>query len=114
MNRNYRYTHRELAGSDTQCKQCHLPIWHQRRWSHFKLYFYAAVLHVIEQASQSFGSRDAAFEHFPFLQGYYDELATQGLDGLAAGKLEAWWRDSLRAWEDGVPEHLPLRALREG
>ena len=34
---------------------------------HFKLYFYAAVLHVIEQTAQSFGSREAAFEHFPFL-----------------------------------------------
>jgi len=80
---------------------------------HFKLYFYAAVLHVIEQASQSLGSREAAFEHFPFLEGYYDELAKQGLEGLATGKLETWWRDSLRAWEDRVPSHLPLRALRE-
>lgn len=80
---------------------------------HFKLYFYAAVLHVIEQASSTFGSREAAFEHFPFLEGYYDELAAQGLDGLATGKMEAWWRDSLRIWEDRVPGHLPLRALRE-
>jgi ATPase family associated with various cellular activities (AAA) len=80
---------------------------------HFKLYFYAAVLHVIVQASQSLGSRETAFEHFPFLEGYYDELATQGLEGLAEGKLEVWWRDTLRAWEDNVPGHLPLRALRE-
>ena len=49
---------------------------------HFKLYFYAAVLHLIEQVSQSFGSREAAFEQFPFLDDYYDELATQGLEGL--------------------------------
>src|SRR5947209_15723918 len=80
---------------------------------HFKLYFYAAVLHVIEQASHSFGSREAAFEHFPFLEGYYDELATQGLEGLAMGKLETWWHDALHIWEDRLPNHLPLRALRE-
>src|SRR6266571_222995 len=80
---------------------------------HFKLYFYAAVLHLIERVSQSFGSREAAFEQFPFLTGYYDELATQGLGGLASGDLAAWWRDSLHAWEDIVPGHLPLRALRE-
>ena len=55
---------------------------------HFKLYFYAAVLHLIEQVSQSFGSREAAFEQFPFLDGYYDELATQGLEGLASGNLD--------------------------
>jgi hypothetical protein len=80
---------------------------------HFKLYFYAGVLHVIEQASSTFGSREDAFEHFPFLEGYYDELATQGLEGLTTGMLEAWWCDALRAWEDSVPSHLPLRALRE-
>ncbi len=80
---------------------------------HFKLYFYAAVLHLIEQVSQSFGSREAAFEQFPFLDGYYDELATQGLEGLASENLAAWWRDSLHAWEETIPGHLPLRALRE-
>src|SRR5436305_5063016 len=80
---------------------------------HFKLYFYAAVLHLIEQVSQSFGSREAAFEQFPFLDDYYDELATQGLEGLASGNLATWWRDSLHAWEETIPAHLPLRALRE-
>src|SRR6266566_10057664 len=80
---------------------------------HFKLYFYAAVLHLIERVSLTFGSREAAIEHFPFLEGYYDELAAQGLEGLAEGKLEAWWRDSLHTWEDEAPGHLPLRSLRE-
>ncbi len=80
---------------------------------HFKLYFYATVLHLIVRVSSTFGSREAAIEHFPFLEGYYDELATRGLEGLAAGKPEAWWRDSLCTWEDKVPAHLPLRALRE-
>ena len=80
---------------------------------HFKLYFYAAVLHLIEQVSQLLGSGEAAFEQFPFLDGYYDELATQGLEGLASDDLATWWRDSLYAWEEGVPDHLPLRALRE-
>lgn len=46
---------------------------------HFKLYFYAAVLHLVQQVSLSLGSHEAAFEQFPFLGGYYDELAKQGL-----------------------------------
>ena len=87
---------------------------------HFKLYFYAAVLHLIEQLSQAFGSRQTAFEQFPFLEGYYDELATQALTGLASEDLEIWWRDALYTWEQTIPtaraelrQMLPLRALRE-
>src|SRR5579864_2135054 len=80
---------------------------------HFKLYFYAAVLHLIEQVSQAFGAREAAFEHFPFLKGYYDELAAQGLHSSVGEEPELWWRAALRAWEEDVPGHLPLRALRE-
>ena len=80
---------------------------------HFKLYFYAAVLHLIEQVAQAFGSREAAFEQFPFLDGYYGELAARGLVGPASDNRETWWSDALYAWEESVPAHLPLRALRK-
>src|SRR5713226_652314 len=81
--------------------------------AHFKLYFYAAVLHIIEQIARLFGSRQAAFEQFPFLAGYDSELAKQGSAGLVSADLAAWWSDALSAWEETVPGHLPLRALRE-
>ena len=83
------------------------------RVEHFKLYYYAAVLHLLEQVVQSFGSREDAFEQFPFLVGYHDELAAQGLDGQTLSEAIHSWRDALLTWEEAIPEHLPLRALRE-
>lgn len=80
---------------------------------HFKLYFYAAVLHVLEQVSLSFDSREAALEQFPFLLGYHEELMAYGPGEVAESETEVWWRDALRAWEETVTGHLPLRALRE-
>src|SRR6185295_17686217 len=67
----------EYAGmiSSTQ-PFCDLP---QTPDTHFKLYFYAAVLRVIEQVMQSFDSPEATFEQFPFLAGYMNELAWHGL-----------------------------------
>ena len=50
--------------------------------SHFKLYFYAAVLRVLAQVSQSLGSLEAVFEQFPFLVGYSEELAAFGLERI--------------------------------
>ncbi len=80
---------------------------------HFKLYFYAAVLHLLDQVFRSCGSREAALERFPFLVGYNDELAEAGLDGLNSDEAAGWWRDALYAWEETVAAHLPLRALRQ-
>src|SRR5262245_14191761 len=80
---------------------------------HFKLYFYAAVAHLIEQVSQSCGSHQATFEQFPFLAGYYDELVGRGLEELSGDAAAGWWCNSLQAWEETVSTHLPLWALRE-
>lgn len=80
---------------------------------HFKLYFYAGVLKVLEQVFQILGTREAAFERFPFLAGYNDELAAGGLDGLTSGEACVWWLDALGAWEENAGGHLPLRALRQ-
>ena len=56
---------------------------------HFKLYFYSAILHVIDHMVQLFGSQDVACERFPFLAGYVKELAQIGLDGLSMAQVVA-------------------------
>jgi hypothetical protein len=81
--------------------------------THFKLYFYAAVHHLIEQCRHQCGSPQATFETFPFLRRYYDELAAYGLDRLSSSETSEWWANALRDWEEGVALHLPLRALKQ-
>ncbi|MBZ4422619.1 ATP-binding protein [Myxococcus sp. RHSTA-1-4] len=76
---------------------------------HFRLYYFAAVSRVLSRVAAGFPSEATAFEEFPFLAGYRDELAALG----AAGRDEAWWQAALAAWERRVPGHLPVRALRE-
>src|SRR5215213_4284165 len=81
---------------------------------HFKLCFYAAVLRVIKQCFETYGSRDAAFEQFPFLAGYNLELGSHGMDELSCDEACRRWDEGLRAWEAETDAHLPLRALCEG
>src|SRR5438128_1855830 len=81
--------------------------------SHFRLYYFAAVLHVFDQLSASFGTRAAALEQFPFLAGYQAEVDGVGLEGLHSAAADSWWRDALAGWERSVSVHLPLRALRQ-
>jgi len=52
---------------------------------HFRLFFYAAVLNLLHHVTQVFGSGDAAFERFPFLAEYNNELAENGLAGVRSG-----------------------------
>ena len=75
--------------------------------THFKLFLYAVVLQCIEQIGLLLGSREKALEHFPFLANYLAEVVRYGapVDALE-------WAAQLSTWEDGVDEHLPLRALR--
>jgi len=80
---------------------------------HFKLYFYAAVLHILEQVAQSFESHEAMFEQFPFLVGYHDELASRGLDGQTLDAAKVWWHHALDAWEGKMDAPLPICALRK-
>jgi hypothetical protein len=80
---------------------------------HFKLYFYAAVLHILEQVAQSFESHEAMFEQFPFLVGYHDELASRGLDGQTLEAAKVWWHDALAAWEGTIDTPLPICSLRK-
>src|SRR5215208_5624523 len=79
---------------------------------HFTLYFYAAVLRVLEQAATHFGSAEAATGRLPFLAGYFDELAGRGLEGVGFGEAHGRWRATIDAWERTAPGRLPLAALR--
>jgi ATPase family associated with various cellular activities (AAA) len=78
---------------------------------HFTLYFYAAVLELLARLARECG--DAAFERWPFLAGYNNQLVAQGLAGRAVDAAPASWRETIDDWERGTGEHLPLRALRE-
>src|SRR5262249_29622326 len=76
-------------------------------------YFYAAVLQLIAHLTHTLGSWAATFEHFPFLTGYGDELAAYDLYGLTVDGAAQRWREALYVWEEAVPGHLALSALRE-
>ena len=80
---------------------------------HFKLYFYAAVSHVIQQLVLSVESVDDTFAKFSFLLGYLEEIAGREPDGLSAPDTSEWWRTTLNEWEESAHVHLPLRALRQ-
>jgi hypothetical protein len=80
---------------------------------HFKLHFYAAVVHVIDQVCLSSESQETVLEQFPFLAGYINELAGHGLNGVAHDEAPGRWEEALHTWEQSVPGHLPLRALGE-
>jgi hypothetical protein len=79
---------------------------------HFKLYYFAAVLRLLEQVATAFGSFEAAVEHFPFLAGYQEEVFQEGREAEFWRQAESWWWLAVEAWEDTITDHLPLRALR--
>ena len=77
---------------------------------HFKLYFYAAVLRLIEHVTQALGSFAATFEQFPFLTGYRDELAAHGLNGLTLdGASQLVARRVIRLGSNGPRAFTPAR-----
>ena len=78
---------------------------------HFKLYFYAALLDVLDHVTCFFNSQEAALIEFPFLAVYQNQLAGCGLEGKSIEEGKQWWRDALTEWEMAIIDHLPLRAL---
>ncbi len=79
---------------------------------HFKLYYYAAVLHLIDRVVQQSDPPGAIFERFPFLTGYVNELASCGLEGVSTADALPWWRTRLLEWEEQTTAFLPIRALQ--
>ena len=80
---------------------------------HFVLYFYAAILQLLEQARDHCGSAEAADERFPFLAGYFEELVANGLDGASFHEASASWARAVAEWEECAPVALPLAVLRQ-
>src|SRR3954454_15413452 len=100
-----------LGKSMSQRPFAHLPFTAE---AHFRLYFYAALVQILEKVFQAFDSAEAAFEEFPFLESYFGELAANGLDQMEVGEADEWWEETLRDWEIRAGgRFFPLCALRE-
>jgi len=80
---------------------------------HFRLYFYAAVLRLLEHCARTFDSWEEVFKEHPFLLGYYQELTANGLDGMSLADAADAWRESIEEREEATRAHLPIRALRD-
>jgi hypothetical protein len=81
--------------------------------SHFRLVFYAAMVSLVRQTVEAIGNFDSVVERFPFLSGYINELAQDGLLGIDIDSAPMLWREKVEAFEASHAEFLPLRALRE-
>ena len=80
---------------------------------HFKLYFYAAVLRLMEHVTRALGTFAATLEQFPFLDRVQRRTRRAWRDWADLGRRDALVARRVIAWEATVPGHLPLRALRE-
>jgi hypothetical protein len=80
---------------------------------HFDLFFLAAAAYLTRRAVRIFGTREATFNAFPFLQVYDERLAGREPDDLPDEKADEWWAKALLNWEEKCKAHLPLRDLRE-
>src|SRR5215204_7192261 len=81
--------------------------------AHFDLYFLAATALVTRRLTQIYGTREAVFAEYPFLEVYDERLAGREPDDLADDAAFRWWEKNLLAWEKKCRELLPLGGLRE-
>lgn len=81
--------------------------------THLRLYSYAAVVGLVQQAVEAFGSLEEVGERFPFLIGYVNQLAGYGLAGTDLDAAPQRWRELLREWQQQAGEVLPLRRLAQ-
>lgn len=77
----------------------------------FDLYFLAAVAQLMRRLIPYYGTREALFEEFGFLQSYDERLAGREPDDLADEKADKWWSDALLLWQQNTPEELPINIL---
>ncbi|MEP6901468.1 MAG: ATP-binding protein [Actinomycetota bacterium] len=78
---------------------------------HFDLYFLAATANLTRRLEQIFGTREAVFAEYPFLQIYDERLAGREPDDLTDENAGEWWKKTLIEWEKTSTSHLPLRDL---
>ena len=81
--------------------------------AHFDLYFLAAVSDLMRRLEKVFGTREAVFAEFPFLQNYDEQLAGREPDILPDENAADWWENALLDWEKNCPAQMPLCELRE-
>ncbi len=79
----------------------------------FDLYFLAAAAALMRRLERIFGTREAVFNEFAFLQNYDEQLAGREPDILPFETAEEWWENALLDWEKNCSAHLPMRELRE-
>jgi hypothetical protein len=79
--------------------------------AHFHFVYYGAVLRLLRRAMDRLPSAEEAYEQFPFLIEYNNELADFGLQGMNLEQAVGWWDESLAAWERNASVRLPLLEL---
>lgn len=79
---------------------------------HFDLYFLAATANLTRRLMQIYGTREAVFGEFPFLEIYDEKLAGREPDELADEQADEWWKNALLDWENDSDNRLPLKDLR--
>ena len=80
------------------------------------LYYRAAcmlILYVQQRARSAGKPAHAAFEEFPFLYDYWDELRARLPEELEPESIPSALDQECEAWEQASADWLPLRALRE-
>ena len=81
--------------------------------AHFDLYFLAAVSDLMRRLEKVFGTREAVFAEFPFLNNYDEQLAGREPDILPDENAADWWENALLDWEKNCPAQMPLSELRK-
>lgn len=79
---------------------------------HFEIYFLAAAANLMCRLEQIYGTREAVFIEFPFLEIYDQNFAGREPNDLSQEKAENWWKKVILDWENRAENHLPLRILR--
>ncbi|MCD9185051.1 MAG: ATP-binding protein [Pyrinomonadaceae bacterium] len=79
---------------------------------HFDLYFLATTANLTRRLMQIYGTREAVFAEFSFLEIYDEKLAGREPDELADEQADEWWKNALLDWENNCENYLPLKDLR--
>ncbi|HQU81629.1 MAG TPA: ATP-binding protein [Pyrinomonadaceae bacterium] len=79
---------------------------------HFEIYFLATTADLMRRLEEIYGTREAVFIEFPFLEIYDQKLAGREPNDLSQEKAENWWKKTIFDWEKRAENHLPLSVLR--
>ena len=94
-------------------KKTPFDSWPRTAPSHFRLYFFAAISHLLHQLNEIYKAPEQLAGDFPFLEGYANELKRDEPQDLDSPRARKWWHENISSWEANTITHLPLRAARE-